>query len=191
MRSRFPIFAVLFILTLMAAACGPQAAPGALPAYGAPGASAAPATAMPPTAMPPATSAATDVPPGAQPPPAGSSGAAQIALATDPTLGSILVDGNGMTLYLFTKDSPNNTTCYGKCATSWPPLLASAGNPALAAGLDASKLGTVTRTDGTTQVTYNGWPLYYFAKDHKAGDVTGQGVGKVWYVVTPSGDPVK
>jgi predicted lipoprotein with Yx(FWY)xxD motif len=65
------------------------------------------------------------------------------------------------------------------------------GNAVGGNGLDASKFGTTTRTDGTTQVTFNSWPLYYFAKDLKAGDVTGQGVGTVWFVISPSGDAMK
>ena len=183
MRSRSIIFVVLTALTLVASACGAQAAPAA--SYSAPAAvpaTGATATAMPPAAQPPAT----------QPPASASSGGtAQLALAQDAKLGSILVDASGMTLYLYTKDSPNTTVCYGKCATAWPPLLAPAGSPAAGSGVDASKIGTIQRTDGTTQVTYNGWPLYYFAKDHKAGDVTGQGVGSVWYVLSPSGEAVK
>lgn len=194
MRSRSTLLAALSILTVIAAACAPQAAPGqSVPAYGQPSA-AIPATGATntvaaPTSMPPAT----QPPASATQPPSGSSsgGAAQVALATDAKLGSILVDGSGMTLYLFTKDSPNTPTCYNGCAKAWPALLASGGSPTAGAGVDASKLGTVARTDGTTQVTYNGWPLYYYAKDHQPGDVTGQGVGSVWYVLSPSGDAVQ
>jgi predicted lipoprotein with Yx(FWY)xxD motif len=94
-----------------------------------------------------------------------------------------------MSLYLFTKDSPGTTTCYGNCATAWPPLLTT-GKPVAGNGVDVSKFGTITRTDGTTQVTYNGWPLYYYVKDHQPGDTTGQGVGSVWYLVSPTGDKV-
>ena len=104
--------------------------------------------------------------------------------------GSFLVDDKGMSLYLFTNDTPNTPTCYSKCATFWPPLLTS-GNAVPGTGLDASKFGTVTRTDGGTQVTYNGWPLYYFAKDKAPGDVLGQGVTNNWYLVSLSGDPIK
>lgn len=179
MRIRIPILAVLALLTLIATACGAQAP--STGAYGSPPTAAA--------AIPATGATATTVAPGAQPPASG--GAAQVALATDPKLGSILVDGKGMTLYMFTKDSANTSNCYDKCAKSWPPLVTSSGSPAAAAGLDASKFGTTMRTDGTTQVTYNGWPLYYFAKDHQPGDVTGQGVGSVWYVLSPSGDPIK
>ncbi len=103
---------------------------------------------------------------------------------------SFLADDKGMTLYLYTKDSPGTTVCYDKCATAWPPLLTS-GNAVAGDGVDASKFGTTTRTDGGTQVTYNGWPLYYYIKDKQAGDITGQGVGSVWYLVSPTGDAIK
>jgi predicted lipoprotein with Yx(FWY)xxD motif len=107
-------------------------------------------------------------------------------------LGSFLVDDKGMTLYLFLKDTPNSnaSACYDKCAANWPPLLTT-GAPAAGEGLDASKLGTIQRTDGTTQVTYNGWPLYYYAKDAKAGDTMGQGVGDVWFAISPAGEQVQ
>ncbi len=122
----------------------------------------------------------------------GAMGAAQLGLSQNAQFGSILVDGKGMTLYLFTQDTQNSnaSTCYGKCASFWPPLLTS-GAAVAGSGLDASKLGTIKRTDGTTQVTYNGWPLYYFAKDKKPGDTNGQKVQGSWFVVSPSGDPIK
>ena len=102
------------------------------------------------------------------------------------SLGSFLVDSKGMTLYLFTQDTPNTSTCYSTCATAWPPLLTSAA-PTAGAGVTASMLGTTKRTDGTTQVTYNGWPLYYWKNDKVAGDTTGENVQNVWFVVTPAG----
>jgi predicted lipoprotein with Yx(FWY)xxD motif len=106
------------------------------------------------------------------------------------SLGSFLVDDKGMTLYLFTKDTPNTSNCYDKCATSWPPLVTT-GKPAAGNGADASKLGTTTRKDGSMQVTYNGWPLYYFQKDKAPGDVAGQDVGNVWFVVSPAGEKIE
>lgn len=115
---------------------------------------------------------------------------ASIQVANDAKLGKILTDGNGMTLYMFTKDSKDTTNCYDKCEVAWPPLLM-LDKPTLGDGLDASLLGTTTRKDGTMQVTYNGMPLYYYAKDLKAGDVTGQNVGKVWFVVAPDGSANK
>ena len=116
----------------------------------------------------------------------GSGTAASMAAAPNATLGSFLTDSKGMTLYLFTNDTPGMSTCYGSCASYWPPLLTT-GVPVSGTGVDAAMLGTITRTDGNTQVTYNSWPLYYYSKDGKAGDTTGEGVQGTWYVITPAG----
>jgi predicted lipoprotein with Yx(FWY)xxD motif len=100
-------------------------------------------------------------------------------------LGTILVDNRGITLYLFEKDKNSKSSCDGACAALWPPLTTN-GNPTPGAGVNASWLGTTKRSDGTTQVTYHGWPLYYYAPDKKPGDVTGQNVdsfGAEWYVL--------
>jgi len=134
-----------------------------------------------------ATEAPATEPPATEAPAA--AGAATVNLGENETLGSFLVDDNGMTLYLFTKDSPNTTVCYDNCAIAWPPLLTT-GDPVAGEGVDASLFGTTTRTDGTVQVTYNGWPLYYYEKDKAAGDVTGQDVGGVWFVVSAAGKQV-
>ena len=130
---------------------------------------------------------ATEAPAATQPP--ASSAATTVSLGKNDKLGSFLVDDKGMTLYLFTKDTPNTSNCYDKCATAWPPLLTT-GQPAAGEGVDASLLGTTQRTDGTIQVTYNGWPLYYYPKDKAPGDVTGQDVGDVWFVVSATGEQV-
>jgi predicted lipoprotein with Yx(FWY)xxD motif len=114
---------------------------------------------------------------------------ATVTLGQNDQLGSVLVDEQGMTLYLFTKDTPNTSNCYDQCATAWPPLLTT-GDPVAGEGIDASLLGTTTRTDGSVQVTYNGWPLYYYEKDQAPGDVTGQDVGDVWFVVSATGEQV-
>jgi predicted lipoprotein with Yx(FWY)xxD motif len=113
-----------------------------------------------------------------------------LALGTDPKLGKFLVDDAGNTLYLFTKDTKNTTVCYGKCEQAWPPLL-SLGQPKLGDGVDATLLGTTQRKDGTTQVTYNGWPLYYYYEDSAPGDVSGQAVQKVWWVTSAEGNPIQ
>lgn len=121
--------------------------------------------------------------------PAGAAQGATVAVAANAQLGQILVDSKGMTLYLFQKDSGTTSACYGACASAWPPLLTS-GTPQVGSGANASLLGTTKRTDGTTQVTYAGHPLYYFVRDHNPGDATGQGVngfGGLWYAVTPAG----
>jgi predicted lipoprotein with Yx(FWY)xxD motif len=105
-------------------------------------------------------------------------------------LGRILVDSTGRTLYLFKADVGMKSACSGACAVAWPPLT---GKPTAGPGVTASKLGTITRSDGKRQVTYNGHPLYLFALDHKPGDVKGQGVtafGAAWFAVSPAGNQV-
>jgi predicted lipoprotein with Yx(FWY)xxD motif len=101
-----------------------------------------------------------------------------------------LVGSHGMSLYLFEPDNRGASTCYEACATAWPPLITK-GAPKAGSGAEASMLGTMDRKDGSMQVTYHGWPLYYFVKDKKAGDTVGQGkkgFGGEWYLVEPSGD---
>ena len=115
--------------------------------------------------------------------------AAALALTmADSPLGSILVDGNGMTLYMFTNDSADTSACEGQCLVNWPPLL---GEPTMGEGVNDSKLGSFTRADGRVQATYNSWPLYYWKDDTKPGDMTGQNVQEVWFVLNSDGDPVK
>jgi predicted lipoprotein with Yx(FWY)xxD motif len=116
-----------------------------------------------------------------------------IAVATNSAHGQILVDGKGITVYLFVADTGTSSTCYTSCATIWPPVLTD-GAPQAGPGADKSLLGTTTRTDGKVEVTYAGHPLYYFFKDKAAGDTTGQGIngfGALWWVMSPSGAAVK
>lgn len=113
---------------------------------------------------------------------------AQVQTASSP-VGEILTDGSGRTLYMFTQDSENESACYDDCAEAWPPLVVS-GEPAGGSGVEASLLGTTERENGDQQVTYAGMPLYYFASDESSGDITGQAVEDVWWVVSPSGDPI-
>jgi predicted lipoprotein with Yx(FWY)xxD motif len=111
-------------------------------------------------------------------------------VATSP-LGPILVDAKGFTLYAFTKDTQGSaSTCSGGCSGTWPALLAKTA-PVAGSGVDATKLSVIARADGTPQAAYNGWPLYYFAKDAKAGDTTGDKVGGVWFVVDATGTMVR
>lgn len=109
-------------------------------------------------------------------------------MTADTDLGEILVDGEGRTLYVFVPDGQGPSTCTDDCLANWPSLT----GPATAGeGVDESLLGTATRPDDSTeQVTYNGWPLYYFAADPSPGDINGQGVGDVWFVVDPAGEAV-
>jgi len=107
-------------------------------------------------------------------------------------LGSILTDGGGRTLYLFEKDSGTTSACDGSCASVWPPLLAGGGVQA-SSGASGGLLATVTRGDGTKQVSYNGHPLYYYVGDHAPGDTSGQNLdqfGGGWYVLSPLGTQI-
>jgi predicted lipoprotein with Yx(FWY)xxD motif len=114
---------------------------------------------------------------------------ATVAVASN-SLGTILVDAQGKTLYLFEADKNGSSACTGGCANFWPPLV---GKPTAGTGITATNLGTITRSDGTTQVTYFGHPLYYFARDVAAGDTKGEGVnayGADWYVVGTNGSKI-
>lgn len=113
---------------------------------------------------------------------------ADVAVAST-DLGDALVDAEGMTLYLFTPDEQGPSTCYDDCATNWPPLTTD-GEPSAGEGADTALLGTTERDDGSQQVTYNDWPLYLWQGDQQPGDVTGQNVNEVWFVVSPAGDAV-
>jgi predicted lipoprotein with Yx(FWY)xxD motif len=108
------------------------------------------------------------------------------------SLGSILVDAQGRTLYLFEADKNGKSACSGPCATAWPPLLSN-GAPQAAMGASASLIGTTARGDGGSQVTYAGHPLYYYVGDKAAGDVTGEGIdqfGAKWYVLGKDGKKI-
>ncbi len=179
---------ILIALAFLAlAACAPTAATPA-PATTAP----QPTTASQPTTAPQPTTAA------AQPTTSGEQATAipvvpkpvTLQLVKNDQLGSILADGDGNTLYLFTKDVKGTSNCYDKCLAAWPAVYPQ-GQPTLKEGVIAALVGTTTRKDGSTQLTYNGWPLYYYVKDQKPGDVTGQAVGKVWWVISAEGNPIK
>jgi len=119
-----------------------------------------------------------------------SAGGVSVALAST-KLGKVLVAGDkGMTVYLFTPDTKSKSACTADCATNWPPVTSDAA-PTLGKGLDAEDFGTLTRDDGTKQVTFYGHPLYFFAGDKAAGDTTGQGLFSKWYVVDSEGNAMK
>jgi predicted lipoprotein with Yx(FWY)xxD motif/plastocyanin len=170
------VFFGLIVLTLALSACAAPVAPATAPTEAPVAPTAQPAA---PTQAPPAPSAH-----------AGATGPAAIALAQDSSLGTFLADDQGRTLYLFTNDTPNTSNCYDKCEQAWPPLFTK-GAAQAGDGVDAALIGTTTRKDGSSQVTYGGWPLYYFVKDQKPGDVTGQNVGGVWFVVSAKGEKVE
>jgi predicted lipoprotein with Yx(FWY)xxD motif len=162
------------VAALVVAGCGSSSSTSA---------SKSPASPAPPTGYaPPASSA----------PPSASAGAGTVGLAST-KLGQILVDSHGRTLYLFEKDTGTASTCYSACASVWPPLTTS-GTPTAGPGLVAAKLGTTKRSDGQSEVTYNGHPLYYYVADTAPGQTTGQGLnqfGAGWDVLAPSGNKIE
>jgi predicted lipoprotein with Yx(FWY)xxD motif len=174
MNSRLALTGSLVAAAFIAAACSTTTS-SAGPYGAAPAPSAAP-------------SVAPVVAPSAQPAPPAASGTA-INLGNT-RLGQVLVESNGLTVYLFLADSSTTSACNSaSCVQYWPPVLTN-GAPQAGPGVNASLLGTITRADGATQITYNGHPLYRFVSDKAAGDETGQGVnafGAPWYVVSPSG----
>jgi predicted lipoprotein with Yx(FWY)xxD motif len=155
----------------------------------APAATSAPSAAP---ATPAATTTATD--PAMSAPPATTAPAAALTLqlASDATLGSYVAGENGLALYVFLRDTANSgaSACTEGCATSWPPLTVSAAGDVAAGSGITGPLGTITRDDGSLQVTLGGRPLYYFAGDAAAGDVKGQGLNDVWYLAGPDGSGV-
>lgn len=159
----FSALSVLAVLALILAACAPATTP----------------VATQPAA---ATAAPTQ--------PAASTSSVTIDVASDPSLGKILVDGRGMTLYIFTKDAADQSNCDATCLENWPPLVSS-GTPKLGPGVDASLIGSASLSNGQKIITYNHMPLYYFVKDTQPGQISGQNVGSVWYVISPDGKPVE
>jgi len=114
--------------------------------------------------------------------------------ASSSSYGRILFDGRGRTLYLFTHDAGAKSRCHGACASAWPPFLTRGRPRAAGGGVSQSLLGTTRRSDGGTQVTYAGHPLYHYVGDTRPGQVLCQAVleyGGYWYVVKPGGAPVK
>jgi predicted lipoprotein with Yx(FWY)xxD motif len=191
------LLGAMLVFALLLTACGGAATPDT--AIESPVATTEPtmeATEMPATESPAATEppAATEAPATDATSTAGVpvTGAATVNVAEVGTFGQALVDGEGRSLYLFTNDTQNSgaSSCTGECLVNWPPLFTD-GDPVAGEGVDAAMLGTITLPDGTTQVTYNGWPLYYYIDDTAAGDALGQGVGGVWFLVSPTGEMIE
>lgn len=143
-------------------------------------------TATTPPAPAVTSAPAPSTPPGSAPAPA----AATELKVAESKLGQVVVDGKGMSVYYFTKDTKDSGTsaCTGGCLTAWPPVTTTAAAPS-AEGVTGT-LGTITTPDGKKQVTINGMPIYYYEKDKAAGDILGQGVNGVWYLVAPSGEMI-
>jgi len=119
----------------------------------------------------------------------GSSASSVTVKTQNGPLGSFLADGSGRALYLFTSDTSATSSCSGACTSAWPPLTAK-GSVSASGGAASSDVGTITRSDGTKQVTYAGHPLYYFSGDIGAGQTSGEGsnaFGALWWLVAPSG----
>ena len=116
--------------------------------------------------------------------------AAELMVAQS-SAGQIVVADKGLSVYYFTKDTKDSGTsaCTGDCLVAWPPVTTTAATPTVE-GV-TGKVGTIQTADGKMQITVNGMPIYYYAKDQAAGDITGQGVGGVWYLVAPSGEMIK
>ena len=124
---------------------------------------------------------------------AANTGAGAAVDAKKSSLGTILVDSKGMSIYLFEKDKGPRSSCSGACASAWPPVT-STGAATAGTGIAKAKLGTTTRSDGTKQVTYNGHPLYTYAGDSSAGQTNGEALkqfGAEWYVLSPAGSKVE
>ena len=163
----------LAAVAILAAACG-----GGTPAASAPS---TPTTkAVPPPASQTTTAPATT----------SAAGPAMTMTTETGSYGVWLADQTGRTLYIRTADQGTTSSCYGACATAWPPLLATGPVTVSGAGV-AGDVGTTTRTDGTTQVTYAGHPLYYFANETSPDQVKGLGAQGVWFLVAPTGTMIK
>ena len=136
------------------------------------------------------TSTATSPSPTLTSSPSPTQSASETVNVASSSLGQILVDAEGRTLYLFMRDSGGKSSCTEGCAQTWPPLAAS-GTPTAGEGVQQSLLGTTQRDDGSMQVVYNQHPLYHFSGDSAAGQTNGQGVGGNWFVVSPAGEPIR
>jgi predicted lipoprotein with Yx(FWY)xxD motif len=177
---RLPVLVVLPAVGLLAGACGSGSG-----------------SAAPNSANRPSVSATSTTASGGRRAAAGTAPFYEVKTGTVSHFGTVLVDGQGLTLYMFVPDDQRGqSTCYGACAAAWPPLrLPAEQNLPVAGGqAEASLLGTTTRKDGGLQVTYNGWPLYLWAGDSGPGQATGQGINSLggrWYVLSPKGQVIK
>lgn len=168
------------VLLLAACTASPAATtPAAAPSVAAPTTAATPSPLPSESAAPSAGGSASG----------GSASAGDSIAVADSDLGQILTDADGNVVYFFANDEEGVSSCEGECLTNWPPVEAS-GTPAAGDGVTA-ELGTFDRADGTSQLTVNGYPAYYFAGDSAPGDTNGQGVGDVWWVFGADGEPIE
>lgn len=167
---------ILLATLLLLAACG-----GADDQAGSTGADTAAATEGAPATSEPASEPAVAT---SEPTASASEGGAGALTVAETDLGEVLVDGDGMTVYVFDNDTDGTSSCTGDCETNWPPV---PGDVTAGEGVDADLLSTTEREDGSSQATYDGQPVYLFAGDQAPGDTAGQGVGGVWWVIGPDG----
>jgi predicted lipoprotein with Yx(FWY)xxD motif len=190
---RMTLLSALMLVALALAACGPAATPAETSTASVPvtGETETPMVAETETPMEAATTEApTEAPPTEATEPAAG---LTIATSTSPNVSEpFLVDDQGRSLYVFASDTPNSGTsaCTGDCIAEWPAVVTT-GSATAGEGVDAAMLGTITRDDGTTQVTYNGWPLYYYAGDLVPGDMMGQAMGGNWFLVSAAGTAIQ
>lgn len=185
---RWPtLLGLVVVASMVLAACAPAAtpAPAVVPPTEMP--TVAAPTEVPPTAVPPTTAPATNSPVATPPTTGGQGGGATVQVTSNATLGQILVDNKGMTLYEFKNDKPGQSNCTDTCAQNWPPLMVATDAQPTASADIAGTLAVIQRSDSSSQVTINDMPLYYFKNDAQPGDTKGQGVGNNWYVVSPAG----
>jgi predicted lipoprotein with Yx(FWY)xxD motif len=119
-----------------------------------------------------------------------STAGATVMVFESPTLGQILTDDKGMTLYIFDKDVKDKSNCSGGCLKNWPAFMVKEEDAKVTGDGVTATFGVIERDDGTYQVTANGMPLYYYVKDQNPHDTTGQAVGDVWWVVGPDGNKI-
>ena len=188
------LLGILPVLALVLAACAPALTE--LPTTVAP---TEPLATEPPATEPMAETPTTEATTAAETPTTGVpvTGIADVNVSETADFGPVLVNDEGFSLYLFMQDTQNSgiSTCTDAdgCTTDWPPLVTD-GDPVAGEGVDETLLGTITRDDGTLQVTYNGWPLYLFLDDTVPGDTNGQGLdefGGLWFLVSPSGESIQ
>jgi predicted lipoprotein with Yx(FWY)xxD motif len=183
MKTIYRVLSTLVILAFALVACSPETTPE-------------------PTDFPTAAEAptATEIPTATEPPTATEAATAVIPVTGTGILNvmedtsGVMFLGNeaGKAVYINNNDTFDTSTCYDACAQEWPPVLSANGDTsAVGDGVDAAKVGTLTRTDGSVQLTYNGWPLYTYAVDTQSGDMLGQGMDGTWYLISPDGQPVE
>ncbi|WP_123532834.1 COG4315 family predicted lipoprotein [Halosimplex salinum] len=182
------------VTTVTLADCGGDDDATETPDDGAAGPGAETQTTETPTETP--TESATATPtetPRATTEPATEAADALVRVDSHPDLGEILVDGEGMTLYMFDSDTRGEgaSTCYDGCAEAWPPLTVEDASAVSAGSEVSAEVTTFEREDGSVQVAADGWPLYYFASDEEPGDANGQGANDVWWVLRPDGTVVR